>query len=158
MPEREVIHTRSGEGVKHTHAGGAISVTALTAAQNREGVAVQIAEMPEGSGPPFHRHPSFDEVFIILEGIVEFQANDRIITAHAGDLVFVPGEVPHAPKCVKGNSEGVAKIIMLVTPARFENFFHELGPLVDEGGSREELEDLGTRYGIEFLKRPSVSE
>lgn len=161
---RTVTITRSGEGIEHAHAGGASSFTALTAAQNRlpdtrsaeGGVAVQFGEMPEGSGPPFHKHPTFDEVFIILEGTVEFQVNDEVHTAHAGDLVHVPGEIPHAPKCIKGNNDGVARIIMLVTPARYEDFFHELGEVIASGGGQNEIANLGAEYGIEFLERPEV--
>lgn len=156
MTSRTIVHTRAGRGIAHGHAGGAQSFTALSAAQNPGGVAVQIGEMPEGSGPPFHRHPSFDEVFIILEGVVEFQVDDIVHTAYAGDVVFVPGELPHAAHCVEGNADGVAKTIMLVTPARFEDFFHELGTLVASNAGQEAIAALGANYGIEFLERPEV--
>lgn len=163
MP-RAVTITRSGNGIEHAHAGGASSFTALTADQNQipaartneGGVAVQFGEMPEGTGPPFHTHPTFDEVFIILEGTVEFQVHDEVHTAHPGDLVHIPGEIPHAPKCVKGNNNGVAKIIMLVTPARYEDFFHKLGEVIASGGGQKEITNLGAEYGIEFLERPPV--
>lgn len=157
MRERTVHITRRGEGISHAHAGSAHSVTALTSAQNPGGVAVQFADMPVGSGPPFHRHPSFDEVFIIVEGVVEFQVGHELHKAGAGDLVFVPGEVPHAPRCIEGNEDGVAKVIMLVTPARFEDFFHEMGELIASGnGTPAGIAALGVRYGIEFLDRPEV--
>jgi len=148
--------TRAGGGIAHAHAGGAASITALTHTQNPGCVAVQFGEMPVDSGPPFHRHPSFDEVFIILEGLVEFQANDETHTLGPGDLIHVPGEVPHAPRCVGGNADGVAKIIMLVTPARFEDFFHEMGELPQGPDFRARLEPIATRYGIEFLERPPI--
>ncbi|GEM_PF-2399328 len=161
---RTVTITRCGTGIRHAHAGGASSFTALSADQNQipearcgeGGVAVQFAEMPEGSGPPFHKHPAFDEVFIILEGAVEFQVIDEVHTARAGDLVHVPGEVPHAPRCVEGNSAGVARIIMLVTPARYEDFFHELGEVIASGGGQREIANLGAEYGIEFVERPEI--
>ena len=156
MPDRTVTITRKGEGIRHAHAGGAESFTALSAAQNPGGVAVQMGEMPVGSGPPFHRHPSFDEVFIVLEGTLEFQVNDEVHTAHAGDVVFVPGEVPHAPNCIAGDEAGIAKIVMLVTPARFENFFRDLGELLAGGGTKADMAELGAEYGIEFLDRPEV--
>ena len=118
---------------------------------------MQMGSMVIGSGPPFHRHPAFDEIFIILEGVVEFQVNDELHTAHSGDLVFVPGEVPHAPRCIEGNADGIAKLIMLVTPAKYENFFHELGDLIASGyANSEAVAALGAPYSIEFLERPSV--
>jgi quercetin dioxygenase-like cupin family protein len=163
LAHRHAIITRAGEGTAHAHAGGAVSFTTLSAAQSlsgetsKDGVAVQMGQMPEGSGPPFHRHPDFDEVFIIVEGVVEFQVNDELHTAHAGDMVFVPGEVPHAPRCIKGNDNGVARIIMLVTPARYENFFHELGELIASGNANHDaIATLGANYSIEFLERPAV--
>jgi quercetin dioxygenase-like cupin family protein len=157
MSERSPIITRAGNGIAHAHTGGASSFTALSAAQNPGGVAIQMATMPVGSGPPFHRHPSFDEVFIVLEGKIEFQANDEVHTLGAGDLIFIPGELPHAPRSIEGNGEGVAKTIMLVTPARFEDFFHDLGELLEESGEdHEAIARLGAEYGIEFLDRPEV--
>jgi quercetin dioxygenase-like cupin family protein len=156
MPNRTVRITRAGEGVFHQHPGGAGSRSPVTEADNA-GVAVQWATMPVGSGPPFHRHPSFDEVFIILEGAVEFQVGDEVHTARAGDTVFVPGEVPHAPRSVAGNAQGEARIIMLITPARFETFFHELADLLASGrGDHASIAALGAGYGIEFLERPPV--
>ena len=156
MPNRAVRISRAGEGVLHEHPGGATSRTPVTASENAA-VAVQFATMPVGSGPPFHRHPSFDEVFIVLEGVVEFQVGDEVHTARAGDTVFVPGEVPHAPRSVAGNAQGEAKIIMLVTPARFETFFHELADLIASGrGDLGSIAALGAGYGIEFLERPPV--
>ena len=151
IQRRKPTITRAGQGIAHDHAGGAHSFTALSAAQNPEGVAVQFATMPQGSGPPFHRHPSFDEVFIILEGRVEFQAGDEAHTLGPGDLIQVPGEIPHAPRCI----EGPARLIMLVTPARFENFFHKLPEALATGG-REAMAELGKDFGIEFLDRPEV--
>ncbi|MEL6498202.1 MAG: cupin domain-containing protein [Planctomycetota bacterium] len=149
--QRTPTITRANTGVAHGHAGGAHSFTALSADQNPGGVAVQFGTMPEGSGPPFHRHASFDEVFIILEGKVEFQAGDEVHTLGPGDLIHIPGEIPHAPHCV----EGPAKLIMLVTPARFENFFHHLEDALKAGG-KEAMAKLGEDYGIEFLDRPDV--
>ncbi|MEO1585440.1 MAG: cupin domain-containing protein [Planctomycetota bacterium] len=143
--------TRAGRGVRHDHPGGASSITSLTADQHPEGVAVQFATMPKGSGAPFHRHPTFDEVFIILEGRVEFQADDEVHTLGPGDLIHVPGEIPHAPTCV----EGPARLIMLVTPPRFEDFFHRVGDTLN-APSPEALQSLAHEFGIEFLDRPEV--
>ena len=155
MTTREPIITRAGMGIEHGHAGGAGSVTALAAAQNPGGVAVQFARMPVGSGAPFHRHPSFDEVFIILEGAVEFQADRTVHTLRKGDLIWIPGETPHAPKAVEAGPSGFAELVMLVTPARFEDFFHEMGAIIGDPDFKAKLAPIAERYGIEFLDRPT---
>ncbi|MEO0513124.1 MAG: cupin domain-containing protein [Planctomycetota bacterium] len=155
---RRVVVTRSGEGPASGTIGGARVIHAVTAADNPGGAAVHFAELPVGEGPPFHRHAAFDEVFVILEGVVEFQADDTLITAAAGDVVFVPGEIPHAPRCTAGNGRGVARLLTVVTPGRFNGFFEAMGELVARGAGRDAVLNLAAEYGIEFVDRPPLRE
>ena len=57
-------------------------------------VSIIVVDAPPGSGPRLHRHP-YEEVFVIQEGTATFTAGDETIEASAGQVVVVPGGVPH---------------------------------------------------------------
>jgi mannose-6-phosphate isomerase-like protein (cupin superfamily) len=57
-------------------------------------VSVIVVDVPPGSGPTLHRHP-YEEVFVIQDGTVTFTAGDETIEANGGQVVVVPGGVPH---------------------------------------------------------------
>ena len=57
-------------------------------------VSVIVVDVPPGSGPRLHRHP-YEEVFVIQDGTATFTAGDQTIQASGGQVVIVPGDVPH---------------------------------------------------------------
>jgi len=57
-------------------------------------VSVIVVDAPPGGGPRLHRHP-YEEVFVIQAGTVTFTAGDETIEASGGQVVVVPGGVPH---------------------------------------------------------------
>ena len=57
-------------------------------------VSVIVVDAPPGGGPRLHRHP-YEEVFVIQNGTATFTAGDETIEAHGGQVVIVPGGVPH---------------------------------------------------------------
>jgi mannose-6-phosphate isomerase-like protein (cupin superfamily) len=57
-------------------------------------VSIIVVDAPPGSGPRLHSHP-YEEVFVIQEGTVTFTAGDETIEANGGQVVVVPGGVPH---------------------------------------------------------------
>jgi mannose-6-phosphate isomerase-like protein (cupin superfamily) len=57
-------------------------------------VSIIVVDASPGSGPRLHRHP-YEEVFVIQDGTVTFTAGDEAIQAKAGQVVIVPGGLPH---------------------------------------------------------------
>jgi mannose-6-phosphate isomerase-like protein (cupin superfamily) len=57
-------------------------------------VSVIVVDAPPGSGPRLHKHP-YEEVFVIQDGTATFTVGDETIEAHGGQVVIVPGGVPH---------------------------------------------------------------
>ena len=57
-------------------------------------VSIIVVDAPPGGGPKLHRHP-YEEVFVIQEGTATFTAGDETIEASGGQVVVVPGGVPH---------------------------------------------------------------
>jgi mannose-6-phosphate isomerase-like protein (cupin superfamily) len=45
-------------------------------------------------GPRLHKHP-YDEVWVVIDGNLTFQAGDEQLDAGAGDIVIVPPDTPH---------------------------------------------------------------
>ena len=45
----------------------------------------------------WHAHEDTDETFLVIEGEMDIQFRDRVITLRAGELVVVPRGVEHKP-------------------------------------------------------------
>ena len=57
-------------------------------------VSIIVVDAPPGTGPRLHKHP-YEEVFVIQNGTATFSAGDETIEAKAGQVVIVPGGLPH---------------------------------------------------------------
>lgn len=82
------------------------------------------ASIPPGSGPPPHRHAHEDETFYLLAGSLEVQANDDVVTATAGDVVFLPRGALHT---FRNPGVDAARALIIITPAGFEGLFSQGG-------------------------------
>lgn len=83
--------------------------------------------VPAGGGPPPHRH-DFEEMFTLLEGVLEFTFRGKTSTVRAGSTVNIPANAPHSFK----NASGAAvRMLCMATPAGLDEFFLEVGDLVD---------------------------
>jgi quercetin dioxygenase-like cupin family protein len=82
---------------------------------------------PRALGAPVHTHRNEDEYSYVLEGRVGVQLGDHIIEAGPGKLVFKPRGVAHA---FWNASDEPARLLEIISPAGFENYFRELAPLL----------------------------
>ncbi|HBE18564.1 MAG TPA: hypothetical protein DEG17_19200 [Cyanobacteria bacterium UBA11149] len=73
------------------------------------------------SGPPLHTHP-WDEAYYILEGEVEVQVGEKIMTTTPGYFINIPGQTPHTYNI---QSE-TAKFLVLVSSPEARHFFEEI--------------------------------
>ena len=98
-------------------------------------------------GAPLHRHAREDEYSYVLEGRVGVMLGDHVAEASPGDLVFKPRHQWHT---FWNAGDTPARILEIISPARFEQYFAELTAL---GGSRvappDALKALGERYALE---------
>jgi mannose-6-phosphate isomerase-like protein (cupin superfamily) len=69
-----------------------------------------------GRGPRLHKH-AYPEVFIVTEGEVTLRTDQGEQVATAGQMVIVPGGVPHA---FHNSGEGQLRQIDIHLNARFE--------------------------------------
>lgn len=100
---------------------------------------------PRALAAPLHRHSREDEYSFVLEGRLGAQLGEDVVFAEVGDLVFKPRGQWHT---FWNAGDQPARILEIIAPAGFEDFFRELGAAVDVGP--ETLSELGPRYGIEF--------
>ncbi|GAB3918315.1 cupin domain-containing protein [Larkinella terrae] len=84
--------------------------------------------LPQGSEPPRHIHTREDETFHILDGTVRFEIGNTVITAEKGQTVFAPRLIEHQFKIQTEQ----ARILTLITPGDFANFFLESSQPITE--------------------------
>lgn len=104
--------------------GGRADVTELVATRDQTGGALGLfrqAIAPK-SGPPAHVHRAEDEFFYVVSGEFNFKLGDRIVSAPARSIVFVPRGTVHTFQNV-GTEPGV--LLVGVTPGGLEKMFAE---------------------------------
>ena len=117
--------------------------------------------VPDGSGPPPHRH-DFEEMFTLLEGELEFTFRGKTQTVAAPMTVNIPANAPHVFKNTSGKA---VHMLCLCTPAGQEEFFMSVGvpmesraappPKLDsaEMAAKGKLaQELAPKYRTEMLK------
>ncbi len=75
--------------------------------------------VPDGGGPPPHRH-DFEEMFALLEGELQFTFRGETSTVAAPSTVNVPANAPHTFKNASGKT---VHMLCMCTPAGQEEFF-----------------------------------
>ena len=113
---------------------------------------------PPQGGPPPHTHRDEDEALYVLEGEVEFLLGDANVRASAGSCVHAPKGVLHTWRNV-GTSP--SRILGVISPGGFEQFFLEAGEEATEGSSPpegapdvERIMEIGQKYGLEIPPPP----
>jgi quercetin dioxygenase-like cupin family protein len=113
---------------------------------------------PRALGAPVHMHRNEDEYSYVLEGRVGVQIGEDVIEAGPGDLVFKPRGVAHA---FWNAGDEPARLLEIISPAGFENYFRELAPLL-AATDRDEaaIGDVVSRYelDIDFDSIPALAE
>ena len=103
---------------------------------------------PRALAAPLHRHTREDEYSFVLEGRMGGLLGDDVVEAGPGDLVFKPRNEWHT---FWNAGDEPARILEIISPAGFEQFFAELGPLAAGGApDPEAMGELCARFGLWF--------
>ena len=98
--------------------------TVLVSGEQTEGRYRRIDMLvPDGSGPPLHRH-SFEEMFTLLEGELEFTFRGQTMKVAQGATVNIPANAPHQFRNASGKT---VHMLCMCTPAGQEEFFAQVG-------------------------------
>ena len=103
---------------------------------------------PRALAAPLHRHTREDEYSYVLQGRMGALLGDEVVEAGPGELVWKPRNQWHT---FWNAGEEPCRILEIISPAGFEDFFRELDGL---GGALradpETLAKLNARYGLEM--------
>jgi mannose-6-phosphate isomerase-like protein (cupin superfamily) len=103
---------------------------------------------PRALAAPLHRHAHEDEYSYVLQGRVGALLGDEVLIGSPGDLIFKPRNQWHT---FWNAGDDPARILEIVSPAGFEQFFRELVGLGGVTGAEPKiLADLCARYGLEM--------
>ena len=93
---------------------------------------------PNVPGPPPHHHNKFNELFLVLEGEMEFMINGETIRASVGESVNL---LPNTIHTFKNTSENQCRWINIHSPKGFLGFFEEFGINANEVNAFEKSID-----------------
>ncbi|MBW8481416.1 cupin domain-containing protein [Actinomadura parmotrematis] len=132
----------------------------ITGAQTAGRYCLIDMHVPDGGGPPPHRH-DFEEMFTLLEGEIEFTFRGEKRTVRAGSTINIPANAPHNFRNVSG---APARMLCMCTPAGQDEYFLRIGDVVagkdappprlsaDElAERRRRAAELAPTYRSEFL-------
>lgn len=132
IPDDDLARTLTIVDADHP-AGGWISLAGnsysmlITGEQTAGAYCLIEMRIPDGGGPPPHRH-DFEELFTILEGEIEFTFRGETTTASAGQSVNIPANAPHR---FQNRSGRPARVLCMCTPAGQDAFFTIAGIPID---------------------------
>jgi quercetin dioxygenase-like cupin family protein len=121
--------------------------TILTTAETGGAMSIVYGEAEAFTGPPTHVHAGEDEIFVVLEGEIEFALDGKRFSCGPLETAFIPRGRPHS---FRTGPHG-ARAITVLTPGGFEGFFAEMA----EGNFRlpQDLASVAAiagRYGSRF--------
>lgn len=138
---------RPGEGREGSL--GSIGVAFKLWGQDTDG-ALSIVEhpFPVGALVPPHLHTREDEYSIVTEGEIGFRSGDREVVLGAGGYITKPRGELHA---MWNAGKTPARMIEVISPAGFENFFRDLADLGSAGPPAfATIAELADSYGLQF--------
>jgi quercetin dioxygenase-like cupin family protein len=119
------------------------------------GFAVVETELHPVAAAPAHVHHQTDEALYVIEGEMDLEVGGERLTAEPGSFAFLPRAIPHRylPK-----EPGPVRVLWLLSPAGFEEFWREIGTPVQEGAEAPaptppdavRMGELGRKYASEF--------
>ena len=115
------------------------------------GGAVAIVEhpFPVGALVPPHRHTREDEYSIVTAGEIGFRSGDReVVLGPGGYIIIKPRGELHA---MWNAGSSPARMIEVISPAGFENFFRRLADLEAVGPPAiDAVTALAAEHGLQF--------
>jgi len=128
--------------------GREADVTELVATREQTGGSIGLFRqtIAPKSGPPTHIHQTEDEFFYVVKGEFKLKLGDRIVSAPAQSVMFVPRGTAHTFQNA-GTEPGV--ILVGVTPGGFEKMFEER-----QGVDAETNRALAKKHNMEVVGPP----
>ena len=104
--------------------------------------------VPPGSNvPPPHSHSANEELVYVLEGTLRYTVGGETRDLRPGEAMATPRGVVHA---FSNPHAAVARALVINTPDIGPGYFHEVGSIINAGGTPDRAALLATmqRYGL----------
>jgi quercetin dioxygenase-like cupin family protein len=128
---------------------GPVGVVEKVHGRRTNGV-ISIVEHPIAVGvlvPP-HVHTDFDEWSYVLQGRVGARIGDQEFTGEPGSYILKPRRIMHT---FWNAGPDPARIIEIITPAGFEDFFADFGEMLRSGGfDPARMAELAAAHGTTY--------
>ncbi len=128
---------------------GLTASTRLTSADTGSISIVEHVFSPGALVPP-HRHTREDEISYVVSGKVGFRSDGKEVTLAAGGYIVKPRGELHS---MWNAGKLPARMIEIISPAGFENYFVELAEAVAAAGGLPNPSMMGAiagRFGLSF--------
>ncbi len=102
---------------------------------------------PPGSTVALHRHPPFQETFVVCEGRFDFEVSGERRSLGPGEMLIIPRGATHGFTCT---SPEAGRLLVISTPAGlFEAF---VADVCSAGlGGTGDISAIAARHGLEFF-------
>jgi mannose-6-phosphate isomerase-like protein (cupin superfamily) len=123
----------------------------LTAADTGGTFTLGLDQVPPGGGPPLHHHLNEDEVFMVLEGRIEYFIENRWIELGPGGVVLAPRNVPHR---FRNRGDKPARHWTFFMPSGFETFFERCAVEFAKPGppDMDRIKAISAEQGIHYVE------
>jgi mannose-6-phosphate isomerase-like protein (cupin superfamily) len=138
---------RPDEGECHQSHGTRARVI-LTSEDTKGALGLVELTTPPGRGPTLHSHTHEEEIFLVQEGLYEFQIGDEKVEVGPGGVVYAPRPHAHSFRVV---SDEPGRMLVMFAPGGFERFFpRALTYLqsVDGPPDASKLAQIGAELGL----------
>jgi quercetin dioxygenase-like cupin family protein len=128
---------------------GLTASTRLTSAETGSISIVEHVFSPGALVPP-HRHTREDEISYVVSGDIGFRSDGKEVTLAAGGYIVKPRGELHS---MWNAGSTPARMIEIISPAGFENYFVELAEAVAAAGGLPNPSMMGAiagRFGLSF--------
>ncbi|GAA2667560.1 MULTISPECIES: cupin domain-containing protein [Actinosynnema] len=147
-------------GTTHVSLVGNTYAMLITGEQTNGQYCLIEMRVPDGGGPPPHRH-DFEEMFTVLEGEIEFTFRGEKHVVPAGTTINIPANAPHN---FRNTSGAPARMLCMCTPAGQDEYFLRIGDVIEgrdapapqltpeeQADRRKRAADLAPQYRSVFL-------
>jgi quercetin dioxygenase-like cupin family protein len=127
---------------------GQLEIRYLVDGAEKGGLGLFEMKIPPGAHvPPPHSHTNNEECIYVLEGVVRYTVDDEIRDLGPGEWMSTPRGSVHA---FSNPHTKTARALVMLTPDIGEQFFRDVGALVNAGGppDRTKLLAIMGRYGL----------
>lgn len=108
--------------------------------------------LPPGAGAPLHVHQREDEVFYVIDGVVEIRHGGQTYSAEAGAVIVLPKGEPHA---FRNPGETPNRILITAIPGGLDRYFDEINAL-GANATQEQVNAVNDTYAIDFAPKSNA--